>query len=67
MPLKSEPYYFVVCDGCGQAADYDDYTAWKDPGTAIDMAIDSEWTRKDETFHCTACPSLDPEEGTDEH
>ena len=67
MPIKSEPYYFAVCDNCGDRADYGDFSAWKDHGAAADKALASDWTEKDGVFHCPGCPSLadDDEEDDD--
>ena len=64
MPVQSEPFYFLVCDGCGERADYDDYSAWADPGQAVDAADD--WTQEGEKFHCPHCPPLDVEDETDD-
>ena len=63
MPVKSAPYYWLECDGCGELADYDEFSAFKDFSTAIDRA--EEWTRDGEKFHCSACPPLDAEDGNE--
>jgi hypothetical protein len=59
MPIKSAPYYWLECDNCGERADYDDFSAWKDLSMAIDRA--EEWTQDGEKFHCPMCPPLDVE------
>ena len=38
MALKSAPYYWLECDGCGELAEYDEFSAFKDVSTAIDRA-----------------------------
>ena len=47
MSLKSQPYYWLVCDGpnCKERCPNDahDYTAWADESQAIDCAYDSDW------------------------
>jgi hypothetical protein len=61
MPLTSLPYWFAKCDNCGEDADYDEYSAFKDPGVAADQALDGEWTRDGDVWHCPACPPLGDE------
>ena len=56
--LASEPYYWVVCDGCQKRIDYGEYTAWQDPDHAIDIALDSEWSSDGTQHHCLNCPVL---------
>lgn len=58
MAIKSEPYYWVVCDGCGERADYGDWTAWADENTAVEMAESSDWgwlTAEDGRHLCMDC------------
>lgn len=43
MALKSEPYYWVVCDRCGTRCDYGDYSAMSDEQTALDGAENVDW------------------------
>ena len=43
MAVKSELYYWVVCDRCGARCDYGDYAAMADEGQAVYMAEESEW------------------------
>ena len=59
MSIKSAPYYWVECDNCGERCDYGDLAAYDDAEMAVDIALDSEWTGKDDLQHCPACPPLD--------
>ena len=43
MALKSEPYYWIVCDRCGQRCDYGDFSAWAQADVAADGAEQSDW------------------------
>jgi hypothetical protein len=52
MAIESKPYYFAVCDECGEVADYGDWTAWSDPGQAVDMALELEWSDEDGKLLC---------------
>ena len=61
MPISSAPYYFAVCDNCGERADYDEFSAYEKPGMAADEAICAEWTQDGDKWHCPACPPLDDE------
>jgi hypothetical protein len=56
--IASKPYYWLVCDDCGQSADYGDFSAMAEPGEAVDSAINSGWTTDGEKHHCPSCPSL---------
>ena len=58
MPVKSEPYYWLECDTCGARCDYGDFSAMADEGSAIDGAIDAEWTTDGERWHCDGCPVI---------
>ncbi len=58
MSVKSAPYYWLECDGCGAKADYGDFSAMSDEGSAVDCALDSEWTTDCEKHHCPRCPML---------
>ena len=44
MPIESAPYYFAKCDNCGERANYDEFTAYDDPGLAADEAVAVDWT-----------------------
>jgi hypothetical protein len=56
--LRSAPYWWVECDGCGDRCEYGDFSAWADHGYAIDGAIEAEWTEADGKHHCPKCPPL---------
>ncbi len=44
MTLKSKPYYWLECDGCGAVStEGGDFTAWGDSGVAEDEADGSDW------------------------
>lgn len=58
MSLKSAPYYWLECDGCGEHCDYGDFSAMANSGCAIDGALDDEWTTDGEKYHCPECPTL---------
>lgn len=54
--LKSKPYYWVICDGCEANAQTDsDYSAWGDPGQAIDSAEDDGWSTDGAAHYCQGC------------
>ena len=56
MSLKSAPYYWVECDSCGERCEYGDFSALADFGSAIDGALDSEWTQDGQgKHHCRDC------------
>lgn len=56
--IKSEPYYWVVCDRCGERADYGDWSALADASQAVDL-LDEYWIkiqgRKGELHYCVNC------------
>ena len=56
--IKSEPYYWVVCDKCGARCEYGDFSAMADEGSAVDGAVESEWSVQGERHHCPACPYI---------
>jgi hypothetical protein len=58
MSLKSAPYYWVVCDNCGERCEYDEFSAWADPGYAVQGAIDGEWSAQGDRHHCPECPHI---------
>lgn len=68
MSLQSKPYYWVVCDCCGEKADYGDYSAWSDEGQAIEFMDDADFKRIDDEDLCPLCWSWtydDSDEGAD--
>jgi hypothetical protein len=58
MTVKSAPYYWLECNGCGVRADYGDFSAMEGVGEAIDLALDSEWSMQGDRHHCPACPPI---------
>lgn len=58
MSIKSAPYYWVECDGCGARCEYGDFSAMADPGAAVDGAYDDEWSVQGERHHCPSCPHI---------
>lgn len=43
--IKSKPYYWVECDLCGRnAQEGSDFTAWGDASSAVDAAVDGEFS-----------------------
>lgn len=58
MSIQSAPYYWLECDSCGKRCDYDEFSAMADKGSAIDMALDAEWSTDGEKHHCPRCPAL---------
>jgi endogenous inhibitor of DNA gyrase (YacG/DUF329 family) len=58
MSLKSAPYFWVECDGCGDRCEYGDFAAWADADYAIDGATEADWTELDGKHHCPSCPEL---------
>jgi hypothetical protein len=60
--IEAVTMYRVLCDGCGQPDDSDDYYAWLEDSQAIDMARESEWLITDDGGHfCAACQTWDEE------
>lgn len=56
MTIKSAPFYWITCDHDGCAGrcppEGHEYSAWSDPGQAIDCARDSEWFVEDGKHLC---------------
>jgi hypothetical protein len=52
--VQSKLYYFAVCDCCGEAAEYGDYSAWSDEGQAREF-LDSGFTTIGDEDFCSAC------------
>jgi hypothetical protein len=59
MAIKSTPFYWSECDGCGARAEYEggDISAWAEPDQAEDEAIDKlDWERlDDDRLVCDGC------------
>lgn len=58
MTIKSAPYYWVECNNCGTRCEYDEFSAWADPGYAVQGAVDGDWTQQGDRHHCPACPYI---------
>ena len=63
MSLKSAPYYWLRCDGCGE---YSGYNALSSPAKVVDLALEAGWSMQGERHHCPECPPLDAEAGADQ-
>jgi hypothetical protein len=65
MSIKSAPFYWLVCDRCGERADYGEHVAMSHPGDALDLAVDSEWLvighPVNERHYCMDCTTWDDE------
>lgn len=56
MSLKSAPFYWVICDGCGaKSTEGGEYAAWESAGTAEQDALDSEWSEHKGKHYCDGC------------
>jgi hypothetical protein len=65
--IKSAPYYWIICDGCGANAQEGDYSAWKEVEGAEAEAEASDWTIEGGRHLCPACqPDEDEEDDEDE-
>ena len=52
MSIKSAPYYWMVCDGCGVSAqDGQEFTAWQDKAGAVASACDAGWLTTEDGRH----------------
>lgn len=60
MSVKSAPYWWVECDGCGERCQHcgGEFTALDDHGDAVQDAQDQGWTTDGTKHHCTECPVL---------
>jgi hypothetical protein len=57
MTLKSAPFYWVECDGCGVRCDYGEFAAWEQDGAAEEGARDWDWQIKyGKSHYCPDCP-----------
>ena len=63
MSIKSAPYFWVECDGCGvKSTNGDDGAAWADEGDARKQVFGyGDWQRDDQDGHfCHNCQSECP-------
>ena len=65
--IRKVTMYQAVCDGCGKAHvnEFLGYCAWVDKSSAVEDAVDSEWTEIDGKLYCPDCYEYD--EKTDEY
>jgi hypothetical protein len=63
--IKSEPYYWVECDGCDRRSTYDEeFTAWGSEAAALDDIRGQEWVTTDDGRHlCEMCSTSEPPAG----
>lgn len=54
MSVQSALYYWVVCDCCGQRADYGDYSAWAEESTALEYG-EASFERVGDEDLCAEC------------
>jgi len=53
--IKSAPYYWLECDGCGKRTDWDEVNAWETIEAAIDNADGIDWESENGQHLCPAC------------
>jgi hypothetical protein len=61
MAIKSAPYHWLECDGCGGRHEPGggEYSAMADATYVIDEAVDEDdWTTDGQRHHCPTCPGL---------
>ena len=66
MSLKSAPYYWVICDGCGaNSTEASEHSAWSEPGVALEDAENWDWTFYRILPHDAVhlCPDCTPKTG----
>ena len=55
MSIKSAPYYWIVCDRCGNRMPDYEFSAWDNPQAARDEAQESDWVRAGGADLCWDC------------
>jgi len=56
MSVKSAPFYWLECDGCGDKSTLDgEYAAWGDVSGAEDDARGIDWLILDDRHFCSDC------------
>jgi hypothetical protein len=60
MAVQPITMWQAVCDGCGMVHSGEEYVAWTDPESAIDVALNGDWcqhTEPDGTtkLYCEDC------------
>jgi hypothetical protein len=59
--IKSAPYYWVACDGCGRSAqEHSEYAAWATESGALDEVHENtEWWAPESGGHyCPVCARI---------
>lgn len=60
MSVKSAPYYWLVCDRCGEkSTEGSEHSAWSEEADALMVAEESDWMRIDGMDYCGTCLVLD--------
>lgn len=66
MSVKSAPFYWLICDGCGEkSTEGGDYDSWSDENGAIEDALNSDWVAQDGEHFCFDC-QVDDSEGPEQ-
>lgn len=55
MSIKSAPYYWLECDGCGKGSAVCDYAAWQSVDDAISEAEGNAWYLRPAQHYCGYC------------
>lgn len=56
MSVKSEPYYWLECDGCGaRSTAGGEYSAWSDVCGALEEAECLDWVEVGGAHYCDGC------------
>jgi hypothetical protein len=55
MSIESAPYFWIVCDNCGERDDYDTVNAWGEAEQAVMVWEQSDHHVKDGKHYCTEC------------
>lgn len=67
MTIRSAPYYWVKCDGCGvSSTEGGEYSAWNGESVALDDALNSDWTAYGDLHFCYDCTPKDDDGGAQE-
>jgi len=61
MTVQSAPYFWVVCDRCGQRHDHEEYSAWQHEDEAEMVADDSDWWIERGNHVCPGCQPHPPD------
>ena len=53
--IKSAPYYWVICDKCGEKAEYYEVSAWSEESHAVEYAEADDWITVADKHFCLDC------------